>query len=163
MNRLLAMVAVLALPLLTVAAPAPDDDTAKGKKVNFDVHNGQFEKNNSGLTGDSSYLVFSDRDAFDKVFGLGRVMGKQNFVPKDAFDTKMVVAVIKRVKALTEYKVEKVTADDGTLYVQYTAKTGDPGSATFHSPLIVSVDKDKYTSVVFIENGKKAATVKIAK
>jgi hypothetical protein len=163
MNRLLAIVAVLALPLLVVAAPAPDEDTAKGKKVAFDVHNGQFEKNNSGLKGDSSYLVFSDREGFDKVFGLGRVMGKQNFVPKDAFDAKMVVAVIKRGNALTKYKVEKVTADEGTLYIQYTAETDKPGSAMIHSPLIVSVDKDKYTSVVFIENGKKVDKVKIAK
>jgi len=163
MNRLLAITVVLALPFLLIAAPTPDEDTAKGKKVDFDVHNGHFEKNNSDLKGDSSYVVFSDRDAFDKVFGLGRVMGKQNFVPKDAFDKKMVVAVIKRAKALTEYKVEKVTADEGTLYIQYTAKTGDPGSATFHTPLIVSVDKDNYKKVVFIENGKKVDTVKIAK
>jgi len=161
--RLLATLAVLALPLVVVAAPAPDEDTAKGKKVEFAVHDGHFEKNDSGLKGDSSYLVFGDRDAFDKVFGIGRVIGKQNFVPKDAFDKKMVVAVIKRGKAVTEYKVEKVTADDGTLYVRYTAKMGEAGTATFHSPLIVSVDKDKYTSVVFIENGKKAETVKVAK
>lgn len=163
MKTLFAALAVLALPLLALAAPAPDDDTAKGKEVKFDVHNGHFVKNNAGLKRDSSYLVFSDRESFDKVFGAAAIMRKQNFVPKDAFDKKMVVAVIKRGKAVTEYKVEKVTADDGTLYVQYTAKTGTPGSATFASPLIVSVDKDKYKSVVFLENGKKAEKVKVGK
>jgi hypothetical protein len=163
MKLVLVTLTALVLPLVIVAAPAPDDDTAKGKKVEFDVHDGHFEKNNSGLKGESSYLEFSDRDAFDKVFGLGRVMRKQNFVPKDAFDKKMVVAVIKRGNALTTYKVDKVTADGGTLYVQYTAKMGEAGTATFHSPLIVSVDKGKYTKVVFIENGKKADTLKVEK
>jgi hypothetical protein len=163
MKTLFAALAVLALPLLVRAAPAPHEDTAKGKEVKFDVHHGHFEKNNAGLKGDSSYLVFTDREAFDKIFGAAAIMRKQNFVPKDAFDKKMVVAVIKRGKAVTEYKVEKVTADDGTLYVQYTAKMGTPGSATFASPLIVSMDKDKYKSVVFIENGKKAEKVKVGK
>ncbi len=163
MKTLFAAFALVALPLFVCAAPAPDDDTAKGKEVKFDVHDGHFQKNNADLKGDSLYLVFSDRDAFDKVFGVGRVVGKQNFVPKDAFDKKMVVAVIKRGNAVTTYKVEKVTADDGTLYVQYTAKTGDAGSAKFASPLIVSVDKDKYTAVVFLENGKKVEKVKVEK
>ena len=163
MLRILAILATLGLPLLVLASPAPGDALAKGKKVEFDVHNGHFEKNNSGLKGGSSYLVFNDRDAFDKVFGIARVMRKQNMVPKDAFDKKMVVAVIKRGNTVTEYKVEKVTANDDTLYVQYTAKMGPAGTAAFASPLIVSVDRDKYKSVVFIENGKKAEMVKIEK
>jgi hypothetical protein len=163
MKTLFATLTLFVLPLIAHAAPAPDDDTAKGKEVKFEVHDGHFEKNNSGLKGDSSYLVFTDRDAFDKVFGIARVIGKQNFVPKDAFDKKMVVAVIKRGNAVTEYKVEKVTADDGTLYVKYTAKMGTAGTATFASPLILSVDKDKYTEVVFLENGKKVEKVKVGK
>jgi hypothetical protein len=150
--------------LPALAAPAADEDKAKGKEVKYEEYNGHFQKNDAGLKGDASYLTFSDRAAFDKVFGVGRVMGnKQKFVPKDAFDKQIVVAVIKRAKALTTYKVEKVTADEGTLYVQYTAKTGDAGTAEYASPLIISVDNDKYKNVVFIENGKKAETVKIEK
>jgi hypothetical protein len=163
MRTLFAALAVLALPLLVRAAPAPDEDTAKGKEVKFEVHSGHFQKNDAGLKGDASYLVFTDRESFDKVFGVGATMRKQNFVPKDAFDKKMVVAVIKRGNAVTEYKVEKVTADEGTLYVQYTAKTGAAGTASYASPLIVSVDKDKYTAVVFLENGKKVEKVKVGK
>jgi hypothetical protein len=163
MKTLFAALAFLALPLLVRAAPAPDEDTAKGKEVKFEVHGGHFQKNDAGLKGDASYLVFTDREAFDKVFGSAATMRKQNFVPKDAFDKKMVVSVIKRGNAVTEYKVEKVTSDEGTLYVQYTAKTGAAGSATYASPLIVSVDKDKYTAVVFLENGKKVEKVKVGK
>jgi hypothetical protein len=163
MKSLPLLAAVLCLPA-AFAAPVPDTDKAKGKAIEYDVHDGQFEKNSSGLKGDSSYLAFADRESFDKIFGVARIMAKQNFVPKDAFDKKVVFAVIKRGNAPTEYKVEKVTADDGTLYVEYTAKAkGDGGTATFASPLIVSVDNDKYKAVVFIENGKKAATEKFVK
>ena len=152
--------AVLALALAGVGY-ADDKAEAKGAKVEFDVHTGHFEKNNSGLKGDASFLAFTDRPAFDKIFGVGATMKKQNFVPRDAFDKKMVVAVIHRGKAIWTYKVEKVTADGDTLYVQYEATPGKEGTATYASPLIVSVDKGKYTSVVFIENGKKAGTASI--
>jgi hypothetical protein len=156
--KTLAALTVLCLPLVVAAG-----DAAKGAKVDFEVHQGHFQKNTADLKGDASYLVLTDRPAFDKVFGVAATTKKQNFVPKDAFDKKMVVAVIKRGNAVTEYKVEQVTADAGTLYVQYTAKTKDPTSAKFASPLIVSVDKGPYTSVVFIENGKKVETVKVEK
>jgi hypothetical protein len=59
-----------------------------------------------------------------------------------------------------------VTADEGTQFVQYeaTAKPGG-GTATFATPLIIAVDKDKgkYTKVVFLENGKKAGEAEIGK
>jgi hypothetical protein len=147
-----------AFAALLALAPARADDKAeaKGKDVDYDAHNGYFESNKSGLAGDSSYLVFTDQKTFDAVFGVGRVQGnKQRFLPKDAFDSKLVVAVIKRGKGVTDYKVEKVTDDDGVLEVQYAATPQESsGTATFATPLILSVDKGKYTSVVFIENGK---------
>jgi hypothetical protein len=147
------------------ALSADDKVEAKGDKVEFDVHDGHFVNNTYKMKGDSAYVAFADRDSFDKIFGIGRVIGKQNFVPKDAFDKKIVVAAIKEGAALTNYKVEKVTADGDTLYVQYTAdsKGSATGTATFRSPLIVSVDKSKIKKVIFIENGKKAETVEIAK
>ena len=47
-------------------------------------------------------------------------------------------------------------------YLQYTATPQESsGTATFATPLILSVDKGKYTSVAFIENGKKAGTAKV--
>ena len=72
-------------------------------------------------------------------------------------------AIVKRGKAIYDYKVEKLTNDDGVLTVQYTAAPQEnSGTATFASPLILSVDKDKYDSVAFVENGKKVAKVKFA-
>ncbi len=81
----------------------------------------------------------------------------------DDFAKKLVVAVIKRGNALVTYKVDSVTAADDVLTVTYQAKAGEPGKATYHSPLIVAVDKGKLKSVVFIENGKKAGTAEIGK
>jgi hypothetical protein len=163
MRTLLVPLVVVVLPLIGVAAPAPDGDTAKGTPVEFDVYTSYFEKNDSGLKGDSSYVTLADREAFDKVFGAAATMKKQTFLPKNAFDKKMVVAVIKRGSALVEYKVEKATEDDHVLYLQYTTKTGRIGSATYRSPLIVTVPKDRFKSIVFIEDGKKAETLKVGK
>jgi hypothetical protein len=165
MKTLLTVLAALCLPLFVAAAPAPDTDNPKGEKVAHDVHNGHFVKNTFKPKGDSAYLAFTDRDSFDNVFGIGRVIGgRQNFVPQDAFDKKMVVAAIKVGNAITTYKVEDVRADGKTLYVRYTAKAGAANpTATFASPLIVSLNKGGYSSVVFIENGKKTEKVKVNK
>ncbi len=158
--------AVVCFPLLAVAAYAADDEKPKGKAVESEVYTRYFESNKSGLKGDTSFLTFSDLEAFGQTFGgPGFTMGdKPKVLPKDAFEKKMVVAVIKRGDAITTYKDVKVTAADDTLYVAYDTETkGGGGSAKFASPLIVSLDKGKYTNVVFFENGKKTGTVKIDK
>jgi hypothetical protein len=152
--------ALLAASLVLFAGSARAADEAKGEKVEFVLHGGHFEKNNAGLKGDQSFLLFTTREGFDKIFGAGFVMGKKpNVVPKDAFDKNVVVATIKRGNSLTTYEVEKVTLDtDGTLYVQYKSTAGAAGTATFASPLIISVPKDKVKKVAFIENGKTVGT-----
>ncbi len=159
------MIRLLLLLALTGFAWADDKVEAKGEKVEYDVHNGHFESNKSGLKGDVSFLAFTDMKGFNQVFGTSAVARKKfNWVPKDAFEKKLVVAVIHRGKSFYQYEVDRVTADGNTLYVQYTATAKEgAGTAAFASPLIVSVDKGKYTSVVFIENGKKAGTAEVGK
>ena len=126
---------LMTLVALALFVPLCSAEAKKNVKVEYELNTGYFEKNNSGLKGDASYLAFTDKAAFDAVFGVGRTMGpKPNFVEKDAFKKNLVVlAVIKRGNAVTEYKVDQVTAGDGTLYVQYTA-TEKPGAATARSP-----------------------------
>lgn len=161
--------AILTLGLIATGAAVLADDNveAKGDKVEYGLHDGHFVKNTYDIKGDSAYIAVSDRDSFDKIFGVGAVGGrKQNFVPKDAFDKKIVVAAMKKGAALAMYKVEKVTVDgEATLYVQYTVDTkgSATGTATLVSPLIVSVDKGKIKTVIFIENGKKVDTVELGK
>lgn len=152
------------LPLGILAAPAPDPNADEGKKVGYELHDGHFQRNDAGLKGNASYLVLGSREAFDKIFGIARVIGKQNFVPRDAFEKKMVVAVIKRGAGITQYQMESVTARGETVQVRYKATMDERGGdAQFASPLILTLDRDHYKSVVFIENGKKVETVKVEK
>jgi hypothetical protein len=165
MKIALSLSVLWALTGFVLAAPAEDESEAKGDKVEFDKHSGYFESNKSGLKGDTSFLVFNNQEKFDEVFGLAFVGGNRNkFLPKDAFEKKMVVATIKRGDSIFEYTVDKVTAQDGVLYVKYEAKALEKGGmAKFASPMILSLDKGKYKSVVFIENGKKIETKKLEK
>jgi hypothetical protein len=152
----------LALGLLATQAAAADE--AKGEKVAFVAYPDYFEKNTSGLTGDNSYEAFGTEEAFAKVFGLRPpLMGGKKSVPVPAadFGTKAVVAAVKRGDAPVAYTVEKVTADGDTLYLQYKAEAGRPGTARFASPLVVAADRGKAKKVAFVENGKTVATVEL--
>jgi hypothetical protein len=154
----------LAFPLLFLALTAHAADEAKGEKVESTTYPDYFEKNNSGLKGDASYLVFVDKEGFDKVFSLRPPLmgGKKSLpLPNDAFEKKLVIAAIKRGNAITTYNIDKVTVDGETLYIQYKATAGKASTATFASPLIVSADKGKLKKVVFIENEKTVGTVDV--
>ncbi len=121
MKSILAWLVITCVPLALIAAfaPAPDADA---KKVEYTLHANYFEARESGLRGSASYLVFSEREAFDRIFGVGFVRGKPTQVlPRDVFETRFVAAVIKRGDTLWEYKVEKVTAEGDTLTVRYQA------------------------------------------
>jgi hypothetical protein len=140
----------------------PKKEEPKGKEVKFETHP-HFEKNTSGLKGDVSFLAITDAKSFTEVFGIGRTMGpKPNYVTDATFDSKVVIATIQRGMKSVTYKVDKVTADDDTLYIAYTTTTKESTSKS-NTPLIVSVDKGKYKSVVFLENGKKVGTAEFPK
>ncbi len=129
---------------------------APGQPVPYTVHSGYFERNDSGLKGASSCLAIRDRAVFDRTFGVAFTQGKKpNVLPANAFDSRMVAGLIKRGDRVWEYRVEGVTADEGTLSVQYQATPRDGGGATFASPLIVSVPSGPYRTVRFIENGRE--------
>jgi hypothetical protein len=140
------------------------DDKKPEPKAAFTSHDGYYEKNTSGLTGPASYLVFTSLDGFDKVFAAVPPMGKTERKPvtKETFETKLVVAVIKRSQNLWNYEYEAVTADGGTLTVRYKAIRGAfQGGATFPSPMILSTDKAGIKKVVFVENGATVSTVEV--
>ena len=182
---------IVAAGLLPLAAGATQGQktTPKGKKVEFKVHSGyceraeharaeQLKAQKDKTLGIVSFLAFTDQDSFDKAFGKtpskedlanflpnGEAKGKKpNLLPKDAFDKKMVVATTVRGPNISAYRVVKVTADGDTLYVQYLEQSAFAGNnRVWSSPLILSVDKGPYTSVVFILGNKKYGTATIAK
>ena len=128
--------------------------TGSANPIEYMVHSGYFEKNNSGLKDEASYLAIKDRETFDKAFGVAFTMGKKpNVLPANAFDTRIVVAAIKRGGQVWEYKVEGVTADHATPTVRYGATSKDGSGARFASPMVVSVARngvgDKMSSSMF--------------
>jgi hypothetical protein len=167
-TKFIGYVLVVLFIVAAIVAAADDRDEAKGKPVEYTVYTAYFEKNTSGLKGATSFLCITDQEAFDKIFqARPPLMGgeKPKLLPNDAFEKHIVAAAILRGDKPYQYKTEKVTADDGTLYVRYQAKaTGDDkGTAKFASPLVITVPKEKYKSIVFIANGKKAGTAEAGK
>jgi hypothetical protein len=159
------ILSVLIIIALIVVADSAAQNTGAVKNigtVEFQRYDSYFEKNNSALQGNTSYLVFARQEQFDKVFG-AVPMGESNSVlPSDVFKSRIVVAAIKRGN-LRHYADVKVTAQKGRLFVWYAVKEDAPNSATYSTPLILAVDKGKYKEVVFMENGKKAGAAKIKK
>ena len=162
MKQFLFVIAMAAF-LFVVDGAAQTAKNGKNVAVEFQKYDSYFVKNNAGLTGEKSYLALANQTSFDKVFGAAATMGQNNFLPTDAFKTKIIVAVIKNGGGLRRYADVKVTAEKGKLIVWYDTKDDAPGSATYSSLLILGIDKGKYKEVVFMENGKKAGTVKLKK
>jgi hypothetical protein len=166
-TRLVLLVTAACLLFLCLRLPAADaDKKEKETKADYKVYDGYFESNQSGLKGKSSFLVFTDKKAFDKVFRPAPpLLGgkKKTMLPPDAFKTGIVVAVVKRGNQLWTYKVQSATSCKGKITLSYQAESRDGGSATFASPLIVALPGASEPQVRFEENGKEAALVNVAK
>ena len=157
---LLALAALSAVRCL-VAEPAR---TGPERKLNFQRYGGSyFERNDTGLTAQTSYLVFTSQAQFDKIFGPAPTMGRNNFLPNNTFSTKMVFATIARGHFLRTYDDPKVTTKNGTVYVWYKVKDAQQASATFASPLILAVDKGQYSEIIFMENGTRVGAATFPK
>ncbi|RPI63187.1 MAG: hypothetical protein EHM48_02870 [Planctomycetaceae bacterium] len=136
---------------------------AAADAIKFDVHNGYFVSNKFEPNAGESFVVIRSQDEFDKVFGIGMVMGdKSHRLPADAFRTNMVLAVVKRGKAMWDFKVDSVTAANGVLTVRYSAVAKPSDSAEFACPFIVSIAKSDYSKVEFVENGKNTKTINLS-
>jgi uncharacterized membrane protein len=154
---------LLALTVLAASGPAAPAPAPEPTKLAFDTYSGYFVSNKFEPDAAESYVGLADQAKFDSVFGVAMVMGdKSHRLAKDAFDSNLVLAVIKRGKAVWEYKVEGVMLDKGVVQLRYTATKKTSDSATFASPLIVSIPKGPYTSIEFVEDGKVVKTVKAA-
>jgi hypothetical protein len=124
-----------------------------------------FESNKSGLKGEASYLAFTDRKKLDAVLRLVPPVGGRRAepLPADAFEKSVVLAVIRRGTQTYRFSGKKVSSSGGVLTYSLTSepdvKFGD--TAMFATPFVVTVQKGKYRTVEFVENGKKVATVKL--
>jgi len=165
MVRVWFLVAVVGLSLacnLSGAEPATGVAPGTQPGITFEVPDGYFVSNEFEADKAESFVVLRDQKGFDAVFGAGFVMqDKAHRLGADAFATKMVVAAIKRGKALWKFKVTEVAAEGKTLTVRYTATAVPSATAEFSCPLIVALPKGDFAAVVFEENGKVVRTVEV--
>jgi hypothetical protein len=137
-------------------------EAAEPTKISFETYSGYFVSNKFEPKAAQSFLVVTDQAQFDKVFGVAMVMNdKSHRLPKDAFKANIVLAIIKRGKAIWEFKVDSVTEVNHVAELRYRASAKNSDSATFASPLIASIPVGPYQSVRFVENGKLVATVQV--
>ena len=137
---------------------------ADGAKLTFDTYSGYFVSNKFEPDAAESFVVISDQEQFNKIFGVAFVMGdKSHRLPKDAFKANIVVAAIKRGNAVVEYKVESVTETEGVVELKYTTTSQKSDTATFACPLIVSIPKGNYKAVQFVEGAKVVKKVTVGK
>lgn len=157
------MRSLFALALFVVPAMLLGEDK---KEPEFVVHTGHFEKQDTGLKGESSLLLLTDNESFTKYLGavppsgLGGGVRKYTPVTKDVFDQKVVAVVIKRGHAITLYTEVSTKTEGDTLTMTFKSQEGKPNAGTFASPLVVAVPKGTITRVVFVENGKEIGTAK---
>lgn len=129
----------------------------------FDTYSGYFVSNKFEPDAAQSFVVLRDQKQFDAVFGAAFVMhDKSHRLPKDAFKSNIVLAAVKRGKAVWQFEVQGVAATKGVVELKYqtTSKTSD--TATFACPLIVSIPKGDYQAVQFVENGKAVRKVAVS-
>lgn len=150
------MKATLFFALSATVCWCPRAEAAEPVKLKFALHDGYFVSNKFEPNAAESYLVIGTQQQFDQVFGAAFVMGdRSQRLPEKAFDSLMVIAVVKRGKATVEYQVKAVELVDGVVQLHYTAARKPQISAEFACPLIVSIPKGDYRAVRFIE-GKQA-------
>lgn len=135
--------------------------SAEPTHVKFDSYSGYFVSNQFEPDAKESFVVCVNQQAFDKCFGAAFVMGdKSHRLPKDVFETQQVIGAIKRGTSIWDYTVKKVIESNDGIEVHYSAKEMKQPSATFASPLIISIPRKSYKTISFVEDGKLIKVVK---
>ena len=124
-------------------------------KLTFKTYSGYFVSNKFEPDASSSFVALDNRKQFDQVFGVAFVIGdKSPRLASGALETELVLAAIKRGKAVCTYKVSSVTEEEGVVRLRYQTTSKKSDSASFACPLIISIPKGKYQAVEFYENDK---------
>ena len=124
-------------------------------KLKFQTYSGSFVSKKFEPDSPASFVVLDNRKQFDQVFGVAFVIGdKSPRLAPDAFETRLVLAAIRRGKAFCTYQISSVTEKEGVVHLRYQTRSKKSDSATFTCPLILSILKGKYQAVEFHENDK---------
>ena len=123
--------------------------------IHHTVYDGYFVSNEFEPNIPASFVVLQDQAAFDRIFGVAAVMfDRSHRLQAKAFRSNMVIAVVHRDRANITYRNVLVTRDGTILRVNYTTKEQRSPLTEYASPLILSVPRDTYSAVSFIENDK---------
>lgn len=137
---------------------------AQDKKLKHATHAGHFERNDSGLQGNKSFLAFSQLEEFEALFGVAALgvgpTKKQNFVTQETFDEKLVIAAIYRGNSEPTISNVQIIQKGETITVAYRLKPGRDAGFAMNVPFIFSIPKVDYQQIEFYENDKLVATVK---
>lgn len=148
--------------LLAAFCPGQQALAAEPVKLTFDTYSGYFVSNKFEPDAAASFVVVNDQKEFDAVFAPAFVMrDKSHRLPKDSFKSTTVLAAVKRGNAFVEYKIEGVTEAKGVVELRYSTTSIKHNSTTFACPLIVSIPKQKYATIRFIEDGKVVEKLEI--
>jgi hypothetical protein len=133
----------------------PESPTVSETWLTYDdTFSGYFVSNKFEPNAAESFVAIRDQSQFDKVFGVAMVMqDKSHRLPANAFESNMVLAVVKRGKATWQFRCEGVVLKDGLLTLRYLATSKKNDSAEFASPLIVLIRKAECVAIDFVENG----------
>ncbi len=130
--------------------------------VNYTVHGGYVVSSQFESALPASFHVIDDQKQFDRIFSVAPAMeDKSGLLPAGAFESRIVIVVIKRGPYIWGYQVEDVSRNQDILYVSYRLSLEDGGATTFTSPLLISIEKQKLAAVVFIENGRTIKKLKV--
>jgi beta-lactamase regulating signal transducer with metallopeptidase domain len=144
-------------PALSVAKNFKD-----GQAIAFDLHGAYIVSNKFEPDVAASFVVIQDQKTFDEVFRMVMMQDKNPRLKNHTFDTKIVLAVVKRGMTACTYKVQAVTAESGVLRMRYSTTTEAHPAATFASPLIVSIPKGDYIAVEFVEDGNVVKKIEMS-
>lgn len=128
---------------------------AKAKKVPYQVAQRYFVKN-TVEDGMFFYPKITTQEAFDDLFGMATVMGKNGAPTPIDFSKQYVIAVVDGItNATVELTAKSLIQNNDAITLTYNrTEVGKSASASFRHCLILVVDK-KYKGNVIIENVNK--------
>jgi len=141
--------------IVTINFSFSEEKKIRSNQINYEIHNGYFVSNKYEPKKTQSFIISDEQKGFDSVFGVAFVQGdKSNRLNEQWFDSKIVISTIKRGFFICEYEVSSITNNNGEILLRYNTKEKKSSTAEFSCPLIISIPKNNYKSVNFIENGK---------
>lgn len=150
--------------LLAFSLPLVHAKESDPQKLSFVQHEGHFERNDSGLTGQKSFLAFDQLDKFEKIFGTAALgLGptkKKNFVTQETFKDRLILAAIYRGKSIPKITHIEVDIENGTISVKYRLEPSPDAAFNVSAPMILSIMKTEYQKIEFYENDTLVATLK---